>query len=187
VTDSRTSARTRLGLALKRERERRDLTQERLAELADLSVRHVADIEGGKTNYTMETLSRLAAALDWDPLVNVTVDDTARAAERAFAKKLQRELDATLERLKAWHAVLADRNLSIGVLARKLPAFKREQEAALARLKAWHAKLDNRNALMRAPAELTPSKAEKRAQPAKPVMLVRRVAKARRRLPVRSK
>ncbi len=111
-----TDFRARLGLALKRERQRRKLTQPQLAELAKLSVRHVADVEGGKTNYTMETLTSLAAALDWDPLVNVTVVDTPdRAAARAVNARMhgiKRRLKVTVEGLKAVHAEIVSRGAS---------------------------------------------------------------------------
>ncbi len=161
-----TDFRKRLGLALKHQRQLRKLTQPQLAELADLSVRHVADIEGGKKNCTMETLSSLAAALDWNPLVNLTVDDKPRAAELAFATTLQRELEAMLERLKGWYAELANRDVSMRALARKLPDFKREQDAAVERLQAWHSQLVSRSASAQGPAPAE-RKAGKRARPAK--------------------
>jgi transcriptional regulator with XRE-family HTH domain len=111
-----TDLRARLGLALKRERKRRKLTQPQLAELTNLSVRHVADVEGGKKNYRLETFSSLAAALDWDPLVNVTVADTPdRAAARAVTAKMrsiEQRLEKTLEGLKAVHAQFVNRGAS---------------------------------------------------------------------------
>lgn len=44
-------------------RKEQQLTRERLAELADISVQFLADIEKGKKNMTVTTLRKLAAAL----------------------------------------------------------------------------------------------------------------------------
>ncbi len=49
---------TQLGQALKQQRQRRKLSQSKLAELADVSDRYIADIEAGKANLTMKVLDR---------------------------------------------------------------------------------------------------------------------------------
>lgn len=54
----------KIGLKIKLERAKRKLSQEKLAELADLSKTHVGDIERGTTIPTIETLNRIANALD---------------------------------------------------------------------------------------------------------------------------
>ena len=62
---------TTLGANLRRERTARGLTQERLAELADLNPRTVQKIEAGDTTILVITLQRLRAALgcEWKRLL----------------------------------------------------------------------------------------------------------------------
>jgi transcriptional regulator with XRE-family HTH domain len=100
---------TQLGQALKQQRQRRKLSQSKLAELADVSDRYIADIEAGKANLTMKVLDRLATALDWDPLAELTVDaepPSPAAARDVLAKlsELGQSLEHTIDRLKALHA-----------------------------------------------------------------------------------
>lgn len=57
----------RLGALLQRERENRNLTQAALAERADLSLKYLAEIEGGRANVTVSMLERLSTSLNWDP------------------------------------------------------------------------------------------------------------------------
>ncbi len=52
------------GANVRRARSSRTLTQERLAELADLNVRTIQKIEAGETNILITTLARIARALD---------------------------------------------------------------------------------------------------------------------------
>ena len=60
-----------LGANLRRERTARGLTQERLAELADLNPRTVQKIEAGDITILVTTLQRLRAALgcEWKRLL----------------------------------------------------------------------------------------------------------------------
>ena len=62
---------TTLGANLRRERTARGLTQERLAELADLNPRTVQKIEAGAITILVTTLQRLRAALgcEWKRLL----------------------------------------------------------------------------------------------------------------------
>jgi transcriptional regulator with XRE-family HTH domain len=62
---------TRFGANVRRERNTRNLTQERLAELADLNIRTVQKIEAGKLNVLITTTMRLQRALNcsWDQLL----------------------------------------------------------------------------------------------------------------------
>ena len=62
---------TTLGANLRRERIARGLTQERLAELADLNPRTVQKIEAGDITILVTTLQRLRAALgcEWKRLL----------------------------------------------------------------------------------------------------------------------
>ena len=64
MTDETNKIHIKIGLKIKLERAKRKLTQEKLAELADLSKTHVGDIERGTTIPTIETLNRIANALD---------------------------------------------------------------------------------------------------------------------------
>ncbi len=56
----------KIGLKIKLERTKRKLSQEKLAELADLSKTHVGDIERGTTIPTIETLNKIASALNME-------------------------------------------------------------------------------------------------------------------------
>ena len=73
MTDETNKIHIKIGLKIKLERAKRKLSQEKLAELADLSKTHVGDIERGTTIPTVETLNRIANALDitLDELVDV--------------------------------------------------------------------------------------------------------------------
>ncbi len=63
MTDETNKIHIKIGLKIKLERAKRKLSQEKLAELADLSKTHVGDIERGATIPTVETLNRIANAL----------------------------------------------------------------------------------------------------------------------------
>jgi transcriptional regulator with XRE-family HTH domain len=60
-----------LGANLRRERMARKITQEKLAELADLNIRTLQKIEAGETNILVTTAIRLRKALGcpWDALL----------------------------------------------------------------------------------------------------------------------
>jgi len=59
------------GVNLRRERMRRKITQEKLAELVDLNIRTVQKIEAGDVNILLTTVLRLHKALGcpWDVLM----------------------------------------------------------------------------------------------------------------------
>ncbi len=59
------------GANLRRERMARQVTQEKLAELADLNIRTLQKIEAGQTNILITTAMRLRAALrcPWESLM----------------------------------------------------------------------------------------------------------------------
>ena len=61
----------RFGASVRRERVAKGLTQERLAELADLNTRTVQKIEAGALNILLTTLIRFRNALDcpWQKLL----------------------------------------------------------------------------------------------------------------------
>ena len=52
-----------MGLRIRALREKRDVTQEGLADLAKLDAKHVQLIEAGKTNATVASLAGIAAGL----------------------------------------------------------------------------------------------------------------------------
>ena len=60
------------GNNLRRERTIRKITQEKLAELADLNVRTIQKIEAGDTNILITTAKRIRKALgcSWDSLMS---------------------------------------------------------------------------------------------------------------------
>jgi transcriptional regulator with XRE-family HTH domain len=60
-----------IGANLRRERMARKITQEKLAELADLNIRTLQKIEAGQTNILVTTAVRLRRALGcpWDALL----------------------------------------------------------------------------------------------------------------------
>jgi transcriptional regulator with XRE-family HTH domain len=62
----------RFGASVRRERTGKGLTQERLAEFADLNLRTVQKIEAGQLNILLTTLIRIRHALKcpWDKLLN---------------------------------------------------------------------------------------------------------------------
>ena len=59
------------GVNLRRERMRKGITQEKLAELVDLNIRTVQKIEAGNVNILLTTVHRLRKALgcSWDVLM----------------------------------------------------------------------------------------------------------------------
>jgi transcriptional regulator with XRE-family HTH domain len=58
--------RTRVGRAIRRLRLQRRVSQERLAELAGTSGKHVGEIERGQVNVTLDILADIARALSID-------------------------------------------------------------------------------------------------------------------------
>ena len=64
------------GLVVRRERKRLGLTQEQLAELADLHTNYIGLVERGRTSAALDTISSLAQALERRP------SQLLRAAER---------------------------------------------------------------------------------------------------------
>jgi transcriptional regulator with XRE-family HTH domain len=61
------------GSNVRRLRAQRDMTQEKLAELADLNIRTVQKIEAGQTNILITTAARIQKALacDWGKLMSM--------------------------------------------------------------------------------------------------------------------
>ena len=59
------------GANLRRERTNRDITQEKLAEIADLNIRTLQKIEAGQTNILITTAKRLRKGVgcSWESLM----------------------------------------------------------------------------------------------------------------------
>lgn len=57
---------TQFGLKIKMERQKRNLSQEKLAELANLSKNSIGAIERGESSPTLETIGMLANAFKMD-------------------------------------------------------------------------------------------------------------------------
>lgn len=66
MRDSGRAIRTRVGRAIRRHRLARGFSQERLAELAGSSGKHLGEIERGQVNVTLDILGRIADALAVD-------------------------------------------------------------------------------------------------------------------------
>jgi len=62
------AARRVLGRNVRRLREARGLSQEKLGELADLRQAHISDIESGLANLTLDNLQAAAVALGVPPM-----------------------------------------------------------------------------------------------------------------------
>jgi transcriptional regulator with XRE-family HTH domain len=62
---------SRFGANIRRERIARNITQERLAEQADLNIRTLQKIEAGELNVLITTAARIQRALDcsWETLM----------------------------------------------------------------------------------------------------------------------
>lgn len=76
--------RARFGAALRDWRVRRKLTQEALAERSGLSYKFVGEVERGKGNPTLTTISKLAKALEIGPAELFATADRSRVAFTDF-------------------------------------------------------------------------------------------------------
>lgn len=100
--------RRRLGTKLKEWRKIRRLTQEQLAERAGLSYKFIGEIERGRGNPTIDTLSNLSQALalditdlfgagdSWNPLETYGLS----ARDVQMVREAARSLDVVVERLE---------------------------------------------------------------------------------------
>nr|WP_242042333.1 helix-turn-helix transcriptional regulator [Leptolyngbya sp. FACHB-541] len=70
VTESsKQPIRQRFGKAIRRRRRELDISQEELAELAELHRTYISDVERGEVNPSLDNIEKLAAAL------NITISD----------------------------------------------------------------------------------------------------------------
>ena len=92
------------GTRILKMRKKRGYTREKLAELADISVQFLADIERGRKSMTLKTLRRIAAAL------NVTTDYIVNGLE-PFSEKA--EINLMLAPLSQYQRQQAEKLLSV--------------------------------------------------------------------------
>jgi len=74
-----------IGSRIKARRENRNLTQEQVAELADITVVYLSKIENGKVHPTLNTLSAVCSAIDCDLgeiLLNIASESSKYQNER---------------------------------------------------------------------------------------------------------
>jgi transcriptional regulator with XRE-family HTH domain len=90
--------RVRLGTALYKKRLERRLTQVELAEMADLSVKYLGEIERGEANATLEALEAIARALEWDPMV--AIEGPHEPVSEGVRVLLMAEVRTTVDRFK---------------------------------------------------------------------------------------
>lgn len=64
MTQNDQEIRLRFGKAIRRRRRDLDMTQEKLAELAELHRTYISNLERGEANPTLDIINRLAKALD---------------------------------------------------------------------------------------------------------------------------
>ena len=80
MPDHGRAIRLRVGKAIRRLRLARGVSQERLAELAGSSGKHISAIERGQANVGLDALARIAAALAVDPAALFLPSDGRRRA-----------------------------------------------------------------------------------------------------------
>lgn len=75
------SLREVLAINLREMREARDLSQEELADLAEINRGYVSYLENQKYSATLDMVEKLAAALDVEPLRLLSLDTSKQATE----------------------------------------------------------------------------------------------------------
>ena len=90
-----------IGVRIKSLRRGRGLTQEQVAERADLSVNYLSRIERGLENPTLETLLSLAKALKVEPfdLFTFEHDDAPRRLRQSLARLVNEARDDQLSQV----------------------------------------------------------------------------------------
>ena len=102
-----------IGKRVKAERNNRGYTQERLAELTDLSLPFISNIENGQSEPSVKTLIRIANALGTtsDALLCDYIEMAKRPQvekrlNRALSKYTDGQLELTAELLEVQHTIL---------------------------------------------------------------------------------
>ena len=111
MKEKSTNTRKILSSNLKKHREKLGLSQEKLAEKAEISAMMVKDIEGCRTWVSDKTLESLAKALKTD-IYRLLMPDTAYKDEisktirndlESITQKIRQDIDVTLKKaLKLW-------------------------------------------------------------------------------------
>ena len=83
-----------LGFKIKRLRQKKGLTQERLAEMADISIRSLSGIEIGESFMSAQTMEKLLNCL------NVTVDELFNAEHLKPTEDLVDEIEDIINKAK---------------------------------------------------------------------------------------
>jgi len=78
-----------VGMRIKTERHRKKMSQERLAELAELSITHTSHIETGNTKVSLPALVKIANALG--STLDALVCDSLLMAKDEFENEITRE------------------------------------------------------------------------------------------------
>ena len=79
-----------IGMRIKAERSRQNMSQERLAEYAELSIAHTSHIETGNTKVSLPALVRIANVLE--TTLDALVCDSVVMAKDAFENEITREI-----------------------------------------------------------------------------------------------
>jgi transcriptional regulator with XRE-family HTH domain len=94
--------RVRLGARIQEYRLRCGLTQSLLAELTDLSVKYVGEIERGEANPTLGTLERLADVVQWDPMQALDVKEPLTERVRLLLVSIASGINAQTDEMMRW-------------------------------------------------------------------------------------
>ena len=89
MAEAQSRAASLFGERLKKVRRRRGLSQEEVADLAEMHVTNIGKIERGQSNPSLTTIIRVAGVLDYDPgelLRGITLRDVPPTAHRLSAK-----------------------------------------------------------------------------------------------------
>ena len=79
-----------IGLRIRNERVRQNISQQKLAEMADLSITHTSHIETGNTKVSLPSLIKIVNALNIT--MNDLLCDSITKAKEVFENEITREL-----------------------------------------------------------------------------------------------
>lgn len=84
-----------IGKRIRKIRQLKNLSQEKLAELTDYSVTHISHIETGSTKASIEAILKVASALDCTP--NDILCDSMNKAKPVFLNELSEQFEDCTE------------------------------------------------------------------------------------------
>ncbi|WP_339181811.1 helix-turn-helix transcriptional regulator [Paenibacillus sp. FSL R5-0701] len=85
-----------VGYRIRTLRKERNITQESLAEKADIHSTYISDIERGERNISMETLEKIINALDVNPVELFRIEGIEGLEERSSRRELTDALNSFL-------------------------------------------------------------------------------------------